>query len=472
MIDTSVSRMSKVTLELAHQFLTSKSVVGIRTNSERDIWQQRTSSRQATKTELATIVAKSIESSVTESNIKAGFCATGIWPLDAMAIRFEGKPSNHITIHEDPCTTASRENFSDEVEYPSQVASTPLNQTSEGEAILALKNLAAQLDADIMRVHGELDSTSMIGQGEVEPSMTFTQLLEEGDITNYQGKVGDENRNSNHTHQSRQHEQSKTIDLLKVPTSEVCIRQVNCEAFVDYTNSLILTSTQYMDSMRAKTARKEELAKAKETKRLDKEKKRAQFLAEKETARQKRLDAQQARQSRKAWEIQQQAFEARLRICTGLYFWFYLTKVEEAVLKELLKEFKDIFAWTYHDMKGVPPSVVQHTIPMISTAKPVQQRPYPMNPKYAKIVQEELEKLIQCGFIYPIEHSEWVSPIIIVPKENGKLRVCVDLKKVNAATRRDHYPLPYSEHVLERVAGKEAYSFLDGYSGYNQITIA
>ncbi|MCO5599275.1 hypothetical protein L7F22_053376 [Adiantum nelumboides] len=149
-----------------------------------------------------------------------------------------------------------------------------------------------------------------------------------------------------------------------------------------------------------------------------------------------------------------------------------LTEVEEAVLKELLKEFKDIFAWTYHDMKGVPPSMVQHTIPMISTAKPVQQRPYPMNPKYTKIIQEELEKLIECGFIYPIEHSEWVSPIVIVPKKNGKLRVCVDLKKVNAATRRDHYPLPYSEHVLEWVAGKEAYSFLDGYSGYNQITIA
>ncbi|MCO5569648.1 hypothetical protein L7F22_023364 [Adiantum nelumboides] len=149
-----------------------------------------------------------------------------------------------------------------------------------------------------------------------------------------------------------------------------------------------------------------------------------------------------------------------------------LTEVEEAVLKELLKEFKDVFAWTYHDMKGVPPSVVQHTIPMISNAKPLQQKPYPMNPKYAKIVQEELEKLIECGFIYPIEHLEWVSPIVIVPKKNGKLRVCIDLKKINAATRRDHYPLPYSEHVLERVAGKEAYSFLDGYSGYNQITIA
>ena len=61
---------------------------------------------------------------------------------------------------------------------------------------------------------------------------------------------------------------------------------------------------------------------------------------------------------------------------------------------------------------------------------------------------------------------------MVVPKKNGKLRVCVNLKKVNAATVRDHYPLPITDHVLEQVAGKEAYSFLDGFSGYNQLSIA
>ena len=61
---------------------------------------------------------------------------------------------------------------------------------------------------------------------------------------------------------------------------------------------------------------------------------------------------------------------------------------------------------------------------------------------------------------------------VVLPKNNGKLRVCVNLKKVNATTIRDNYPLPIMEHVLERVAGKEAYSFLDGFSGYNQVSIA
>ncbi len=65
-----------------------------------------------------------------------------------------------------------------------------------------------------------------------------------------------------------------------------------------------------------------------------------------------------------------------------------------------------------------------------------------------------------------------MSPIVVVPKKSGNLRVCVNLKKVNAATIRDNYPLPITEHILERVAGKEAYSFLDGFSGYNQVSIA
>ena len=65
----------------------------------------------------------------------------------------------------------------------------------------------------------------------------------------------------------------------------------------------------------------------------------------------------------------------------------------------------------------------------------------------------------------------WVSPLVVVPKKNGKLRVCINLKKVNAATIRDHYPLPITDHVIERVAGAEAYNFLDGFSGYNQISI-
>ena len=106
------------------------------------------------------------------------------------------------------------------------------------------------------------------------------------------------------------------------------------------------------------------------------------------------------------------------------------------------------------DLKGVDPTICQHTIPMKDTAKPSQQRPYTYNDNFAMKIKEEIDKLLEAKFIYEIEHIEWVSPIVVVPKKNDKLRVCVNLKKVNAMTIRDHYPIPITNHVLERVAGK------------------
>ncbi|MCO5560567.1 hypothetical protein L7F22_014182 [Adiantum nelumboides] len=145
---------------------------------------------------------------------------------------------------------------------------------------------------------------------------------------------------------------------------------------------------------------------------------------------------------------------------------------EEKELIEILQEFRDVFAWSYKDLKGVDPAVCQHTIPLRDDAKPSKQRPYSYNDNYPKKIEEEINILKEAGFIYKIEHTEWVSPLVVVPKKNGKLRVCVNLKKVNTATIRDHYPLPITDHVIEQVARAEAYSFLDGFSGYNQLSIA
>ena len=148
-----------------------------------------------------------------------------------------------------------------------------------------------------------------------------------------------------------------------------------------------------------------------------------------------------------------------------------MTEEESDKLKALLIEYRDCFAWSYEDLKGIDEQIVVHTIPLRVDAIPITQRPYRMNPKISQTIQEELKKLLDVGFIYEIEHSDWVSPIVCVPKKNGKLRVCVDFKKLNANTIKDHYPLPYTESILERLAGHEAYSFLDGFNGYNQIKI-
>ena len=96
-----------------------------------------------------------------------------------------------------------------------------------------------------------------------------------------------------------------------------------------------------------------------------------------------------------------------------------------------------------------------------------KQRPYTYNETFAKQSMEEIYKLKEEESIYKIQHTEWVSPIVVVPKKNKKLYVCVDLKKVNTSMTRDNYPLPIIDHVIVRVAGKQACIFLDGFSSYN-----
>ncbi|MCO5570631.1 hypothetical protein L7F22_024358 [Adiantum nelumboides] len=70
-----------------------------------------------------------------------------------------------------------------------------------------------------------------------------------------------------------------------------------------------------------------------------------------------------------------------------------------------------------------------------------------------------------------LTNFEWVSPVVVTPKKNGKWRVCVDYKPLNAATKRDHFPLPFQDEILNEVAGHERYIVCDGYSGYYQIRI-
>ena len=99
-----------------------------------------------------------------------------------------------------------------------------------------------------------------------------------------------------------------------------------------------------------------------------------------------------------------------------------------------MQEFKDIFAWKYIDMKGVDPQFCMHRINLKKDVVPIISQRYRMNPNYAKAVKEELDKLLKVGFIYPLKQVTWLSPIVIAPKKNGKLRICVDYRKLNATT--------------------------------------
>ncbi|GKB10224.1 reverse transcriptase domain-containing protein [Tanacetum coccineum] len=121
--------------------------------------------------------------------------------------------------------------------------------------------------------------------------------------------------------------------------------------------------------------------------------------------------------------------------------------------------------------------------------KPAVQHQRRVNPKIHDVIKKEVEKLLDAGLIYPISDSPWVSPVHCVPKKGGFTvvendeneliltrlvtgwRVCIDYRKLNEATRKDHFPLPFMDQMLERLAGNDYYCFLDGFSGYFQIPI-
>ncbi|GJU19218.1 reverse transcriptase domain-containing protein [Tanacetum coccineum] len=126
---------------------------------------------------------------------------------------------------------------------------------------------------------------------------------------------------------------------------------------------------------------------------------------------------------------------------------------------------------------------------MEDDSKPAIQHQRRVNPKIHEVIKKEVIKLLDAGLIYPISDSPWVSPVHCVPKKGGITvienddneliptrlvtgwRVCIDYRKLNDATRKDHFPLPFMDQMLERLAGNEYYCFLDGFSGYFQIPI-
>ncbi|CAN6695308.1 unnamed protein product [Malus baccata var. baccata] len=167
-----------------------------------------------------------------------------------------------------------------------------------------------------------------------------------------------------------------------------------------------------------------------------------------------------------------------------------LTAQEEEKLVRVLKEFKSALGWTLADIKGISPTTCMHHIFLEEGAKPTREAQRRLNPPMMEVVKKEIIKLLDCGVIYPISDSRWVSPIQCVPKKSGVTvvenaenelvptriqtgwRVCIDYRKINATTKKDHFPLPFLDQMLERLAGHSFYCFLDGYSGYDQIVIA
>nr|GEX53332.1 reverse transcriptase domain-containing protein [Tanacetum cinerariifolium] len=160
-----------------------------------------------------------------------------------------------------------------------------------------------------------------------------------------------------------------------------------------------------------------------------------------------------------------------------------LSIVEKTALITVLKSHKRAIAWKLSDIKCIAPEFYTHKILMEDDFEPTVQHQRRVNPKIHDVIKNEVLKLLDAGLIYPISDSPWVSPVHCVPKKGGFTvvqneeneliptrfimgwRVCIDYHKLNEATRKDHFPLPFMDQMLERFAGNQYYCFLDGFSG-------
>nr|GEZ23350.1 retrovirus-related Pol polyprotein from transposon 17.6 [Tanacetum cinerariifolium] len=150
-----------------------------------------------------------------------------------------------------------------------------------------------------------------------------------------------------------------------------------------------------------------------------------------------------------------------------------LNSNEKIALINVLKTRKKAIAWKLTDIKGIDPEFCLHKILLEEDYPPKVHSQRRVNPKIHDVIKKEVEKLLDAGLIYPISDSPWVSPIHCVPKKGGMTvikndeneliptrlvtgwRVCIDYRKLNEATRKDHFPLPFMDQMLERLARNE-----------------
>lgn len=113
-------------------------------------------------------------------------------------------------------------------------------------------------------------------------------------------------------------------------------------------------------------------------------------------------------------------------------------------------------------------------IDLIPRAKPLKKRPYKLVHKYKEIIQKEIEGMMAAEIIYPIDKSKWANPMVVQPKKHDpkKLRICVGFRALNKLTITDPFPTPFTNKIINEVARHECNSFTDGYSSYNQVSIA
>ena len=149
-----------------------------------------------------------------------------------------------------------------------------------------------------------------------------------------------------------------------------------------------------------------------------------------------------------------------------------LSPNERDRLIDLLRSYLDVFAWSYEDMPSLDPFIVQYHLPILPHARLVKLKLRRLHPRWSLQVKEEIQKQLSVGFLLVVEYPEWMANVILVPKKDGKVRVCVNFRDLNKASPKDDFSLPHIDMLLESTTGHSMLSFMDGFFRYNQILMA
>ena len=138
-------------------------------------------------------------------------------------------------------------------------------------------------------------------------------------------------------------------------------------------------------------------------------------------------------------------------------------------LTTFLRENQDVFAWSHEDRPGINPSIIVHKLNVSPLSSPVRQKKQVFAQERDKAIAEEVRKLLEVDFIREVYYHDWLANAVMVKKVNGKWRMCVDFTDLNRAYPKDSYPLPRIDTLVDSTARHQLLSFMDAFSGYNQI---
>lgn len=145
--------------------------------------------------------------------------------------------------------------------------------------------------------------------------------------------------------------------------------------------------------------------------------------------------------------------------------------IKERLVK-ILNEYMDVFSWSYQDMPRLDINIMEHRLPLRLECSSVNQNLRRTRPDMSIKIQEEVKRQFDAWFLVVSKYHQWATNIVPVPKNDGKVRMYVDYRDLNKASPKDDLSLSHIDTPMDNTGKFSIFSFMDGFSGYNQTKMA